>query len=347
MMSTIQRILEGAVNAPSGDNSQPWRFKVDGNTIFVFNVPDGDGTLYNFRQRGSYLGHGALVENIVLLSGKAGFNATVEPFPVLPDCTARILLTPSPARAYPLADAIEKRTTNRKPFEIRPLEDAHRVALRSIPLESGVSLRFVEGEECVTSIAQIVSVNECLLMENRHLHDFLFSMIRWSTEDELSRPGLYIKTMEFPLPVQILFRTLFYSWTAVRLLNLIGLSTSIPRQSAQGYRASSAFGAVVLRGESNADFFNAGRVFERVWLAATHLGLSLQPVTAIPYLAQRVRAGEADAFTDVHKRYISDASESLSSAFNLPGDEHIAMLFRIGYGDAPTAHSHKAAPFIL
>jgi nitroreductase len=347
MMSTIQRILEGAINAPSGDNAQPWRFKVEGQTVHVFNVPDGDGTLYNFRQRGSYLAHGALVENIALMAEQAGFASVIEPFPGPVDCTARITLTPSSAHPVLLADAIEKRTTNRKPYDRRQLESAHRVALQSVRLEPGVTFQLAQGDEIVDHIAKTVSINERLLMENRTLHDFLFGMIRWSRSDERTRPGLYLKTMEFPLPVQFLFRTLFRFWPVIRALNHIGLSTTIPKQSAQGYRASSAFGAVVLRGESDTDFFNAGRVVERLWLTATQLGLSIQPVTAIPYLAQRVRAGEASAFNDRHKRYISDAYGALSTAFNLSGGEHIAMLFRVGYGPTPSAHSHKAAPVIL
>ena len=347
MMSTIQRILEESVNAPSGDNSQPWRFTVDGDTISVFNVADGDPTLYNFLQRGSYLAHGALVENIVLRAGKAGFSAAVEPFPGIPDCTARVILTSAPARENPIADAVQKRTTNRKPYEMRPLESSHRDALASVPLEPGVTVSFAEGEQLIESIAETVSVNERLLMENPHLHKALFSMIRWTERDERTRPGLYLKTMEFPLPVQFLFRTLLRSWPIVRALNVLGLSTVIPRQSAQGYRASSAFGAIVLRSESDTDFFNAGRVFERVWLTATNLGLSVQPVTAIPYLVQRVRAGQAHAFSDAHKQYIREAGDALSTYIGLVPDQHIAMLFRIGYGAAPTAHSYKASPVIL
>lgn len=347
MMSTMQRILEESVNAPSGDNSQPWRFRIDGDTVYVFNVAEGDPTLYNFQQRGSYLAHGALVENIVLRAGKAGLIADIKPFPGLPDCTARVTLTPGPVKEAPIADVIDRRTTNRKPYDLRPLEPSHRDALKAVPLEPGVSVTLAEGEQLVTRIAESVSVNERLLMENPHLHKFLFSMIRWSKRDERRRPGLYLRTMEFPAPVRLMFRTVLRLWPLVRILNAVGLSRAIPKQSAQGYRASSAFGAIVLRGESDTDFFNAGRVFERVWLTATHLGLSVQPVTAIPYLVQRVKAGEAHAFSEPHKQHIADAGDALSSCIGLTPGEHIAMLFRIGYGEAPTAHSHKAAPVIL
>jgi len=346
MNNALNNILRVAVNAPSGDNSQPWRFRIVGPSVEIFNVPDGDETLYNFRQRGSYLSHGALVENIVLLAAKAGYDSSVETFPDVPDCTARITFTQGISKDVPLADIISERTTNRKPYERRPLEETHRKFITAVELEPHVTIILAEQTEVIDTIALVISINERLLMENRQLHDFLFGMIRWTKEDELKRPGLYLKTMELPPPVQFMFRTLLRSWPVVRALNLIGLSRAIPKQSSQGYAASSAIGAIVLRGDSNTDFFNAGRVLERLWLTSNSLGVSLQPVTAIPYLGQRLKADEADAFTQTHKEYIRQANASLAKSLNLSAGEHVAMLFRIGYGDSPTARAHKREPII-
>ena len=44
---------------------------------------------------------------------------------------------------------------------------------------------------------------------------------------------------------------------------------------------------------------------------------------------------------------IRRANSALSEAFGLQGGEHIAMLFRIGYGDTPSATSTKMSPVIL
>lgn len=50
---SIQKILEIAVNAPSGENCQPWRFRVEGEKIWVYNNPESDQSLYNYAQCGS------------------------------------------------------------------------------------------------------------------------------------------------------------------------------------------------------------------------------------------------------------------------------------------------------
>lgn len=66
----IKKILEAAVQAPSGDNSQPWRFEIrdrDGE-IRIFNIPERDKSLYNYGQMASCVAHGALIENNVFIT---------------------------------------------------------------------------------------------------------------------------------------------------------------------------------------------------------------------------------------------------------------------------------------
>ena len=76
------KILEEAIYAPSGENCQPWKFAVDGSNVHIFNVPEADASLYNFEQRGSYVAHGALIENIVIVALKYGYKASVKLFPI-------------------------------------------------------------------------------------------------------------------------------------------------------------------------------------------------------------------------------------------------------------------------
>ena len=42
MIEDIKKIIEAAVQAPSGENCQPWRFEILNNNIKLFNVPERD-----------------------------------------------------------------------------------------------------------------------------------------------------------------------------------------------------------------------------------------------------------------------------------------------------------------
>jgi nitroreductase len=341
-------VLQRAVNAPSGDNAQPWRFRIHDDSIEVCNADNADPTLYNFRERGSYIALGAVAENIRILASEIGFAAGIKIFPDGKEgCVVRITLSSEAAGTDPLVASIDTRATNRTVYARRPLTADITEALVAAARDVGGSLRIVETDADMDTLANAVSTNERLLMEHRGLHDALFSMIRFSRKAEKATPGMYIKTMDLPPPVEIMFRSVLRSWNMLRLMNRIGFSRAIPKQTCRVYRASSAFCALALAGESDGDFVSIGRALQRVWLTATSLGLSMQPTAAIPYLAQRVRAGEADMFSPEHISLIERAYADIEQTFRLSAGEGIGMMFRIGYADAPGTASYKAPPIIL
>ena len=62
---TILKILDLARWAPSGDNTQPWRFEiVDDRHIAVHGLDTRDHVLYDFEGRASQIAHGALLETL-------------------------------------------------------------------------------------------------------------------------------------------------------------------------------------------------------------------------------------------------------------------------------------------
>lgn len=344
----LRTLAQKAVNAPSGDNAQPWRFRLDGSAITLFNEEGADQTLYNFRERGSYLSHGAVAENLRLLAAARSFSARIEPFPGESNATARITFAEERDLRDELVEAIPLRATNRKPYEKRPLEPQHRAAMERAAADiPGVRLILVEEHPGMEELARHISINEWLLMENKHLHDFLFGMIRWTRQEERAKPGLYVKTMEFPPPLRLMLRYVLVHWSAVLALNRIGLSRNISKQTNALYAASSAIGAFIVPAERDTDFFNAGRAFQRLSLAATRAGASLQPLAALPYLAQRLRANEADMFSPEHRALIAAANRGITGILGIPEYSSIAMLFRLGYGNPPTARSRKLPPAFI
>ena len=119
MREVIKKILNTAVWAPSGDNSQPWRFEVRDRIIDVFCLPEKDNPIFNYRNRGTYLANGALIENIVIAASHEGYATEVKIFPdsANPKHIAQIELTSSDPKAEPLYNYILKRASNRKFYQ--------------------------------------------------------------------------------------------------------------------------------------------------------------------------------------------------------------------------------------
>ena len=70
-----------------------------------------------------------------------------------------------------------------------------------------------------------------------------------------------------------------------------------------------------------------------------------RPVTALAYLAERVTAGDAGELSPSHTAAITEAQNHILTLFNQPKGI-VAMMFRIGYGGKPSAHSRKSKPEI-
>jgi hypothetical protein len=341
-----EAILQAAIRAPSGDNSQPWKLLIDDDQIKVINLPDRDISLYNYRQRASLVAHGALIENILITSSYLGYRAAVRTFPdkSSPDLVAAIALEKSEAADEPLYPFISRRGTNRKPYSSVPLTAEEKSGLsnaaRFVP---GGKLRLIDDPEKRRLIAGALGINDRLVFENPDLHKFLFDHIRW-TEKEAAETGdgLDIKTLELAIPQALGFR-LLKSWSLMRKLSKLGVPKFIAKQAEGLCLSSSAIGAVIVDENTDEAFINGGRLMQRVWLEATRLGLSLQPTTGIAFLLQRVLAGEKRGLSTAQIGLIQNAYERIGSAFALGAGETVVMLFRTGRSRPPSARSQRLA----
>ena len=347
MRSEILKILETAVNAPSGENTQPWRFKVNDDQVLVYNIPERDQSLYNTGQKGSYVAHGALLENIQILATSAGFDIKIVISPNQNDInlTAKIIFQKSYPKNEPLAEWIPKRTTNRKPYDKKSLDTDQLNELKNISTEEGEVI-FITDPSKVSLLAHACSTNERVMFANKSIHNFFFRHINWTKDEEnKKRIGFYIKTLEAPPPAQILFKVL-KRWWVMRVFNVFGLSTLIAGGNAQTYASSSAMGIVLANKNTPEDMIAAGRIMQSIGLKATQMGISVQPLTGVIFFMQAILAGRTEEFSKKHIELIKKSYNQIRETFNA-GDKTPAMLFRLGYDGEPTAHSMKLNPYVI
>ncbi len=340
-MDAMREIISAALAAPSGDNCQPWRIAVRGNRIDIFNLPERDTSLFNYRQLASLVAHGALIENILIASSVRGYTAKLIILPDRsnPNLIATLELEEFEARKEPLYPFIPLRSTNRKLYKPMSLNEAQRQSLVDSAKAVGAGeVRLVESEGEKRGVAKVIGLNDRLVFENRHLHSFLFDHIRWSDQEARETgDGLDIKTLELAAPDALAFR-LFRHWSLLQALNKLGVSRIVAKNAEKMAQSAAALGVVTVNGTSDADFVTGGRIVQRVWLEATRAGLSFQPMTGIVFLMHRILAGEAGEFSPGHADLIRKAHEKLADLFGL-GGETIVMLFRVGLGAPPSVRS--------
>jgi len=347
--NTLEMIISDGILAPSGENCQPWRFAIKDNIISVWNVPEADQSVYNYKQRGSLVAHGALLENMSVSAAGRGYGSHIDLFPEAsdPDLVARFTVSENglaPEGGNALVSAIPLRTTNRKKYTGTKLSPEQKTALSHAADTFACRLSFVDDDAVLPKLGFAAALNEKLIFSNKALHDFFYAHLLWD-ESAQDQKGFYVKTLEFA-PVQVPVIRLLKKWERVAFANkYFHIADQILKENGAKYGASGTFLALAIPDDTKESFVRAGMAFERVWLTATSLGLALQPCTGTLFFMQRIMSHDAEMFSADEERSIRDAYTAISSAFNFDG-KVIPMLARIGTGAPPTARATRAIPRI-
>lgn len=349
---TIEKILDAGVQAPSGGNSQPWKFEVSNDIIAVYMTPEKDHPVLNFRNRGTILANGCLIENIVIVAGHYGFGTDIDLFPDRTDRNfiATIALKEGAGGTQgDLFDTLYKRATNRKPYATKKIDERTKQAFMAIPAELGlfdVAVRLTDDIKQIETLATAASANEIVMFENEKLHKLFFDEIVWTEKEEKEKKsGLYLKTMELELPQAMALALLFKRWPIIDLFNKFGATRGIAKGNAKGYAACGAYGAVVC-GENDEDFIGAGRAIERAWLMATAASLSFHLQTGVNFLWQRMESEGHGIFSSAHERLVRDQYKKITDVFGADG-KLVPAIFRIGYDEEPSARSSRKNPEVI
>lgn len=341
----IEKIIEAGNHAPSGGNSQPWRFVVTGDVIKVVMLPEKEHPVLNFRNRGTLIAHGAMLENIAVASKSLGYEAF---FDILPQPTVSAVITFKPLVGGPgnsdLHKAIPQRHSNRKPYKTDPLaKETKQFLFEEAERFPQCRVVVVEGKS-VYSVAESTSLDIRINLENKRLHELFFKEVLWNEEDQHQHPGLYIKTMEAVPPKSSVMRLLGH-WRVAQLFSKLRLTQKIAGENAKTLASAGACGALIVPNDDRS-FIDAGRIIENIWLRTEKSGLSFQLVAGLVFLWQQSHLGNDSSFSETESKEISGAYQRLQGIFNTKEGEIIATTFRIGEAPPPMAVSYKRPPEI-
>src|SRR5882762_4077485 len=117
----IDRILDAAHWAPSGDNAQPWTFEVHGENRFDVCVRVEAGNVYEYRHgEPTLISAGTLLENIAIAAPSYGKRSRWR-YQGLAGGVHRIgveLEDDPAATENPLFDEIQRRSVDRRPYRL-------------------------------------------------------------------------------------------------------------------------------------------------------------------------------------------------------------------------------------
>lgn len=340
-VTRLHYLIAAGVQAPSGDNVQPWSFHAHGNTIELAADLQADPSFFNTHQLATVIAAGAAAENIRIAATACGLHCTVTPQPdARTGHMASLTFTPVPEetpdrREDMLADSIWRRHTNRKPFSRKQVPAGIWQYLADTAGSFGdVQLEWVNTPHDLARLSKAIYQADRIRTERRDLHEHFIKMVRFTKEETLAtHDGLPLLNLEAGAAGNLFLRTT-RDWKVQRITNMLGIGRIVPLVSAMGIRRCGGAAVLSVPTTQMDDFLKGGMALERVWLAATHLNMRFQPMTAVTLFQLRLMLGEEDRFSTAHRALLSKASQTLANLFPLAASRAPVMLFRLGFGPA-------------
>lgn len=336
-------VLEFARWAPSGDNTQPWRFDVrDAHHILIHGYDTRDHCVYDLDGHGSHLALGALLETIAIAATTEGCRADVAYRADSPDEAPLFdvtLVPQSDVEPDPLAQAIKTRAVQRRPMSARRLDATEKQALEAAVLP-GYRVMWLETAAQKWAVARLLFANAGLRLTMREAYEVHRQIIEWGAHFSTDRIPDRSLGLD-PLTLKLM-RWVMGSWERVRFFNAYLAGTLAPRIQLDLLPALACGAHFVLVAERPAttliDYVEAGRRLQRFWLTAEHLGLKLQPEVTPLIFARYLREGRSFTAQDDIAAAATPMAEQLGGllAGNL---EHAVFMGRIGAGDTAASRS--------
>ena len=345
--NTLTRILDLARWAPSGDNTQPWRFDVvDESHVIVHGSDTREHCVYDLQGHASQISLGTLLENIkiaasthqmrVEITRQTGVSEETPTFDVR--LQHQESLSPDPLSAY-----IAERTVQRRAMSPRRLSTHQRTVLEAA-LPPGYKVLWLETLADRSKAAKLAFVNAGLRLTLPEAYATHKNVIDWDnpifSTDRIPARAVGMDRMTLRLT-----HWAMKSWDRIVFMNRYLGGTLLPRIQLDlipGLFCSAYFTLLAdQRPQTVDEFVSAGGAMQRFWLTATSLGLNIQPVMTPLIFQEYVLDGVAFSNDQAMRDRAVVVAEQLQQ---LTGDESSSQsvfMGRIGSGNQPSARSTR------
>lgn len=343
----MANILECARWAPSGDNTQPWRFEVlDERRVWVRASDTRTHCVYDLDGHSSQLAHGALIESIVIAASVHGLRAEIQSHQATPDVSPDHLIefVEDPAiLPDSLLPYIPKRSVQRRPLMRRSLTAAHKLAL-SQAIGSDYEVIWFEGT-ARTSFAKLMFANAKLRLTLPEAYLVHRDIIEWDAK--FSNDRVPDRALGLDAATLKLMRWVMASWQRVQFFNTYLMGHLVPRLEMDWLPSlmCGAHFALIAKAPPRdaADYVKGGRALQRFWLTATQLGIQLQPELTPLVFDRYLRRGLSFSKNSDATVRAERLSARLYCLLTRSGAEHSVFLGRLGYGPEAGSRSLRLA----
>ena len=337
----FETLLIAAGAAPSGDNTQPWRFLVDPADRTIDLVVHGarDPSPMNAGQRMARIALGAALENLLRSARDLGWDPRLEnaPSPAL----ARVRLRGDGDGDRPVDPTLAGRTTNRRPYDSRPVPPETLALLeRETPDLEGVRAHWIVGADRLAAWANLIGRADAIMLGHPDMRRAFLEKVRFNADDRDRVPeGLSPASLELTPTDRLALRVMRHA--PDRLLKLGGAGSIFRAKARQLVLSSSGLCLVVAPDDARQTDLLVGRVMQRAWLAMTAQGLAAQPMMSLLVLDNVLSHGDASLIRSLGRDRLAAMLDETRALAPEIGDGRPAFLIRFGVAAPPSGRSGR------
>ena len=346
----LERILDAARWAPSGDNAQPWRFQVRGPDCVRIELREAADDVYDLRSIPTLIAGGCLLEALRLAASREGRGLEVTQVGTVgARHTIDVLFPRDGTGEDGLVDALPVRATDRRCYALAPIAAGARRELEQdvAPL---LTVRWHQTWRERLRLAQLNMAATDLRLRCPDARVVHRRVLDW--EDPLSPHGVPGAALGFGPLSRRVARWLLATDRRCQLVERAPLSTALAQLQLDllpGLRCA-AHCSFHLAGSdplTATTLLEVGQRVQRFWLRATELGLSLQPTMAPLIFSRYAREGRRLGSDPVSARRAERLRVRFDQVFCRP--EQVVFVARIGRprGQLPARSGRRALSDLL
>ena len=262
------KMVEYGIKAPSGHNTQPWKFRLNENSIDVYPNFSKELPVIDVNHRELYISLGCAVENICIASNEFGYSCQTEIIKQDSLSFIRIELQKSEVDKNPLFDQIDKRQTNRSVYKSKSIQTNAIDELKKLNIKKPVSIYFYpKGESDFSKLCEFIYRGNEMLFTDK---DFKIELLDWmrfnSGHAQKERDGLAYNVIGSPsLP----------KWIGRPVVNSFLTPKTQNKTEKEKLNSSSHLVLIATQENTVDNWILAGIILERFFLKCTELGISV------------------------------------------------------------------------
>ncbi|WP_426359527.1 ThiF family adenylyltransferase [Pseudocolwellia sp. HL-MZ19] len=340
-LTSAEKVLNIARWAPSGDNTQCWRFKLIDDLSFVIHANDTrESVVYDADGHSSHLAHGILLETIEIAASQLGFTVSIESdYSDETSLKFTVSLTQDDSvKADELAPYIKVRSVQRRAMGTQALSNPEKAQLEGT-LPAGYSIQWFESKDDKMAIAKLNFRNaktRLTMYEGYQVHKEIIDWNQRYSETKIPEQALGVDWLTARM-----MQSLFKSWDRVKFANTYLAGTVLPRIQLDFIPSlkSSAHFAITAESipKTPEEFVAAGRAVQRFWLTSAKLNLGFQPEQT-PVIFSRYIDNNLQ-FTEDRKVNANAAKGKALFESIMGQPDHVVFLGRLGRSKAPLSRS--------